>query len=56
MKTHTPDMYRFYEILNAKYKTIGLTEEEIAIAEGRKVFADRKDFNCFLNSYTGAYQ
>ncbi|KAJ7848269.1 hypothetical protein B0H14DRAFT_2583118 [Mycena olivaceomarginata] len=54
MKTHAPDMYRFYEILNGKYKIVGLTEQEIAIAEGRKVFVDRKDFNHFLNSYTGA--
>ncbi|KAJ6591396.1 hypothetical protein B0H10DRAFT_2233267 [Mycena sp. CBHHK59/15] len=52
LKTHAPDMYRFYEILNGKYKTTPLTEEETAIAEGRRVFADRKDFKQFLNGYT----
>ncbi|KAJ6613064.1 hypothetical protein B0H10DRAFT_1951737 [Mycena sp. CBHHK59/15] len=56
LKTHAPDMLRFYEILNGKYKTTGLTEEEIAIAEGRKVFADRWEFKQFLNRYTGEHQ
>ncbi|KAJ6486536.1 hypothetical protein C8R47DRAFT_1196660 [Mycena vitilis] len=56
LKTHAPDMLRFYEILNGKYKTAGLTEEEIEIAEGRRVFQDRKDLMQFLSCYTGDHR
>ncbi|KAJ6501684.1 hypothetical protein C8R47DRAFT_1067971 [Mycena vitilis] len=56
LKTHAPDMLRFYEILNGKYKTAGLTEEEIEIAEGRRVFQDRKDLMQFLSRYTGDHR
>ncbi|KAJ7254762.1 hypothetical protein C8J57DRAFT_1656825 [Mycena rebaudengoi] len=49
LKTHAPDMYRFFEIL--KRRGTPLTEEEVAIAEGKKKFASRDAFLKFLDVY-----
>ncbi|KAJ7290084.1 hypothetical protein C8J57DRAFT_1212741 [Mycena rebaudengoi] len=49
LRTHAPDMFRFYEIL--KRRGTPLTDEEAAIAEGKKRFPSRDAFMKFLDVY-----
>jgi hypothetical protein len=46
-------MYRLYEIMNSKDRKMPVTDEEIAIAEGRKTFAGRDELVEYLNDLSG---
>jgi len=48
LKTHAPDMFRFYSILNARKSKP--TAEEIGVAEGTKKFDSRTDLLKFIDS------
>ncbi|KAJ7855723.1 hypothetical protein B0H14DRAFT_3448816 [Mycena olivaceomarginata] len=53
LKNHAPDMYRLYEIMSSKDRKMPVTDEEIAIAEGRKTFAGRDELVEYLNDLSG---
>ncbi|KAJ6565702.1 hypothetical protein B0H10DRAFT_1965559 [Mycena sp. CBHHK59/15] len=48
LKSHAPDMCRFYEMLNSRDRSIRPSDEEIEIARGEKKFATRDEFLEYL--------
>ncbi|KAJ6616915.1 hypothetical protein B0H10DRAFT_2219094 [Mycena sp. CBHHK59/15] len=49
LKSHAPEMHRFFEIL--KSRATPLTAEEVKIAEGRQILVDHQELVDFLDRY-----